>query len=85
MTCKTVNGWVTGMLKPLLTMLISVLILTESLYSLSVSVQQTENAAESKAKTSVMAMNDIHMLPKFLTEAEAHKNQRKTSGPNRIH
>lgn len=84
MTCKIANGWATGMLKPLLTMLISVLILIESSCSLSVSVQQTENAAESKANTPIMAMNDIPMLPKFPTEAEAHNNQRETSGPNPV-
>lgn len=82
--CEIVSDWVTGMLRPLFTMLISVLILIGSLYSLNVSAQHTESAAESKASTLTKAMNYTHILPKLLTKAEVHKNRRETSGPNLV-
>lgn len=83
-SCKIISDWVTGMLRPLFTVLNRVLTLIEPLYSLNVSVQQTENAAESKANTLTKAMNYIYMLPKLLTKAEAHKNQREPSRPNPV-
>lgn len=81
---KIISDWVTGMLRPLFTMLSRVLIVIEPLYSLNVSVQQTENAAESKANTLTKAMNYIYMPPKLLTKAEAHKIQREPSRPNPV-
>lgn len=61
-------------------MLSRVLILMESLYSLNISVQQTENAAESKANTLTKAMNYVYMVPKLLTKAELTKTKGKHQG-----
>lgn len=79
MPCKIISDWEPGMLRSLFTMLSRVLILMESLYSLNISIQQTENAAESKANTN-KGHELFYMVPKLLTKAELTKTKGKHQG-----